>query len=67
MTGKLIIFAILAMVIWAGYTKIAQKFGLSKRPAPVHKAPKPLLTKFNLIMAGLIGLYILWGATQIFS
>ena len=69
MLGKVIILVILAMLGWAGYTKLARKLGMTtakKRPAPAQ-ANKPLLTKFNFIIAGLIALYAIWSAIQIFS
>jgi len=69
MLGKLIILVILAMLGWAGYTKLARKLGLptaKKRPVP-PQTHRPFLTKFNLIITGLIALYAIWGAIQIFS
>ena len=69
MLGKVIILVILAMLGWAGFTKLARKLGLpttKKLPVP-PQTHKPLLTKFNLIIAGLIALYAIWGAIQIFS
>ena len=69
MLGKVIILVILAMLGWAGYNKMARKLGLpttNNRPA-APQTHKPLLTKFNLIIAGLIALYAIWGAIQVFS
>ncbi len=40
MLGKVIILVILAMLGWAGYTKLARKLGLpttNNRPAPAYK------------------------------
>jgi hypothetical protein len=48
---------------------MARKLGLpttKERPAAAQ-THKPFLTKFNLIIAGLIALYAIWGAIQIFS
>lgn len=69
MLGKVIILVIAAMLVWAGYSKLTRKLGLSarKRPLPQQQAPKPLLTKFNLVIAGLIAIYAIWGAIQIFA
>ena len=68
MLGKTIIFIILCILVWGATSKLFAKLGLPSRQkiAPQTKAQKPLLTKFNLIIAGLILVYIVWGATQIF-
>lgn len=68
MLGKVIILAIVAMLAFAGYTKLARKLGLpARKPLRQPETQKPLLTKFNLIIAGLIAIYAIWGASQIFS
>lgn len=68
MLGKIIILVILAMLAFAGYTKLARNLGLpSRKPPRQPQTQKPLLTKFNLIIAGLIAIYAIWGAIQIFS
>ena len=68
MLGKVIILIILGMLVWAGASKLSSKLGRPSRQkiAPQAKIQKPLLTKFNLIIAGLVLVYIVWGATQIF-
>ena len=68
MLGKAIILIIIGMLVWAGASKLSAKLGLPSRQKmpPQPKVQKPLLTKFNLIIAGLILVYIVWGATQIF-
>ena len=67
MLGKAIVLIILGMLVWAGASKLSAKLGLSSRQkiAPQPKVQKPLLTKFNMIITGLILVYIFWGATQI--
>ena len=67
MLGKAIILIILAMLIWAGYTKLARKLGLPglKKTAAAPPEQKPILTKFNLIIAGLIAVYMMWGLVQV--
>jgi len=68
MLGKIIILAIVAMLAFAGYAKLARKLGLpSRKPPRQPQTQKPLLTKFNLTIAGLIAIYAIWGAVQIFS
>ncbi len=74
MTGKLIIFAIAMLMLWAGAVKLAARLGI--KPAARASQPasdKPRLpfwklffrSKFNLAMAGLAALYLIWGLTQL--
>mgnify|MGYP000226984058 FL=1 len=67
MLGKAIFLIILAMLIWAGYIKLARKLGVQgrKKTAAAPSEQKPILTKFNLIIAGLIAVYLMWGLVQI--
>ena len=74
MIGKLIILCVGFMVLWAGISRIASALGLKPfiRPKTARKRPKPLfsvagfnVSRFEAIMTGLVGLYLLWGLTQI--
>ena len=67
MLGKAIILIILAMLIWAGYIKLTRKLELPglKKTTSAPPEQKPILTKFNLIIAGLIAIYLMWGLVQI--
>jgi len=67
MLGKAIFLIILAMLVWAGYIKLARKLGVPgrKKTAATPAEQKPILTKFNLIIAGLIAVYLMWGLVQI--
>jgi len=71
MLGKLIILAIAMLAMLGLLHKFATRFGLIK-PPPTSKTPARQigatgfrLTKFNIAMLCLVGLYLLWGATQI--
>jgi len=68
MLGKAIILIILGMLVWAGASKLGAKLGLPSRRKAIaeQQIQKPLLTKFNMIIGGLILIYIVWGTTQIF-
>jgi len=66
MSGKAIIFAIAGLLIWAAAVKYGQKLGLVRPKAPTNdKKKKFALTPFNVMIGGLIALYILWGLGQI--
>jgi hypothetical protein len=72
MFGKFIILTIAILAVGALLHKMATRIGLI-RPKPPQNVPAQQLgttgfklTKFNIAMFCLVGLYLVWGATQIF-
>ena len=74
MIGKLIILCIGLVALWAGANRIGRVLGLkSFMKVKVEKQKiKPFfsiagfeITRFEAIVTVLIGLYLLWGLTQI--
>ena len=75
MIGKLIIFCAALIALWAGISRIGRALGLKHfvKLKTAKQKPKPLfsvagfeVTRFEAIMTALVGLYLLWGLTQIF-
>ncbi len=72
MLGKLIILAFALVAVLGLLNKFAARLGLIKfkpqSPIKVKTIGKSgfQLTKFNLVMMSLAGLYIVWGVTQLF-
>ena len=72
MFGKFIILTIAILAIGALLHKLATRVGLIQPKPPVTQSARQIgntgfrLTKFNVAMLCLVGLYLLWGATQIF-
>jgi len=72
MFGKFIILTIAILAISALLHKLTGRVGLIQAKPPVTQAARQIgntgfrLTKFNVAMLCLVGLYLLWGATQIF-
>ena len=74
MIGKLIILCIGLVALWAGANRIGRALGLNtlvKVKAEKQKI-KPFfsiagfeITRFEAIVTVLVGLYLLWGLTQI--
>jgi len=74
MIGKLIILCIGRVALWAGANRIGRVLGLkSFMKVKVEKQKiKPFfsiagfeITRFEAIVTVLVGLYVLWGLTQI--
>lgn len=74
MIGKLIILCIGLVALWAGANRIGRALGLkSFIKVKVEKQKiKPFfsiagfeITRFEVIVTVLVGLYLLWGLTQI--
>ena len=74
MIGKLIILCIGLVALWAGANRIGRALGLkSFIKVKVEKQKiKPFfsiagfeITRFEVILTVLVGLYLLWGLTQI--
>ena len=71
MLGKLIILLIAGLALFGLLHKAASKLGLIKpRPEPPKTARQIdlggfRLSKFNIAMLCLVGLYLIWGVTQI--
>jgi hypothetical protein len=72
MFGKIIILTIAILTIGALLHKWATRAGLIQPKPPAPSSARQIgnigfrLTKFNIAMLCLVGLYLLWGATQIF-
>ena len=72
MFGKIIILLIGVMAVLGMLYKFASSFGLVKPQLPTQKSSNLIdyrgfrLTKFNIAMLCLVGLYLLWGVTQLF-
>ena len=72
MFGKIIILTIATLAIGAVLHKLATRAGLIQPKPPATPSARQIgnsgvrLTKFNIAMLCLVGLYLLWGATQIF-
>jgi len=72
MFGKFIILTIAILAIGALLHKLATRAGLIRPKPPATPLARQIgntgfrLTKFNVAMLCLVGLYLLWGATQIF-
>ena len=71
MLGKLIILMIAGLALFGLLHKVTSKFGLIKpRPEPT-KTGRQIdiggfrLSKFNIAMLCLVGLYLVWGVTQL--
>ena len=71
MLGKLIILMIAFLATFGLLHKLASKLGLTK-PRPQVQTPSRQyevtgfrLNKFNIAMLFLVGLYLIWGVTQI--
>ena len=71
MLGKLIILMIAGLILFALLHKVAFRLGLTKaRPEP-PKTGRQInlggfrLSKFNIAMLCLVGLYLVWGVTQL--
>ena len=71
MLGKLIILTIAGLVLFGLLHKVAFRLGLIKtRPEPPKTGRQIYLggfrlSKFNIAMLCLVGLYLIWGVTQI--
>ena len=74
MIGKLIILCIGLVALWAGANRVGRALGLkSFNKVKVEKQKtKPFfsiagfeITRFEAILTALVGLYLLWGLTQI--
>ncbi len=71
MLGKLIILMIAGLVLFGLLHKAASRLGLIKpRPAPLRTGRQIdisgfRLSKFNIAMLCLVGLYLVWGVTQL--
>ena len=75
MIGKFIILCTGLVVLWAAISRIGRALGLKSftKPKTEKQKPKPLfsmagfeVTRFEAIITGLVGLYLLWGLTQVF-
>ena len=75
MIGKLIILCIGLVALWAGANRIGRALGLKSfiKVKEEKQKTKPFfsiagfeITRFEAIMTALVGLYVLWGLTQIF-
>jgi len=75
MIGKLIILCVGLVVLWAGANRIGKALGLKSliKVKEEKQKTKPFfsiagfeITRFEAIMTALVGLYVLWGLTQIF-
>ena len=75
MIGKLIILCVGLVALWGGISRIGGALGLKPfiKLKTAKQKQKPLfsvagfeVTRFEAIMTGLVGLYLLWGLTQIF-
>ena len=72
MFGKLIVLTIAVLAVGALLHKLATRAGLMRPKPPATPSARQIgnsgfrLTKFNVAMLCLVGLYLLWGATQIF-
>ena len=72
MFGKFIILTIAFLAIGALLHKWATRAGLIQPKPPAPSSARQIgnigfrLTKFNIAMLCLVGLYLLWGAAQIF-
>ena len=72
MFGKFIILTIAILAIGALLHKWATRAGLIQPKPPAPSSARQIgnmgfrLTKFDIAMLCLVGLYFLWGATQIF-
>ena len=73
MFGKFIILTIAILLTGSLLHKLATRLGLIRSKLPQNAPTRQLgttgfkLTKFNIAMLCLVALYLLWGATQIFS
>ena len=71
MLGKFIILTIAGLVLFGLLHKMASGLGLIKPPLVPPKAVRQIdiggfrLSKFNIAMLCLVGLYLIWGVTQI--
>jgi hypothetical protein len=71
MLGKLIILAIAVVAGFGLFHKLAMRLGLVKPKPPATPQAREIgtsgfrLTKFNIVMMSLVGLYLLWGITQL--
>ena len=75
MIGKLIILCIGLVALWAGASRIGRILGLKpfikvnvekQKTKPFFSIAGFEITRFEAIMTALVGLYVLWGLTQIF-
>ena len=72
MFGKFIVLTIAVLAVGALLHKLATRAGLIRPKPPATASARQIgntglrLTKFNVAMLCLVGLYLLWGATQIF-
>ena len=71
MLGKLIILMIAGLVMFGLLHKVASRLGLIKPRSDPLKTGRQIdlggfqLSKFNIAMLCLVGLYLIWGVTQI--
>tara|TARA_B100001564_G_C20348402_1_gene537772 strand:+ start:245 stop:466 length:222 start_codon:yes stop_codon:yes gene_type:complete len=71
MLGKLIILMIAFLATLGLLHKLASRLGLIKTRPAVPKLSRHIgasgfrLTKFNIAMLSLVGLYLIWGITQV--
>ena len=74
MIGKLIILCIGLVALWAGANRIARALGLKSfiKVKEEKQKTKPFfsiagfeITRFEATITVLVGLYLLWGLTQI--
>ena len=71
MLGKLIILMIAGLVLFGLLQKAASRLGLIKPRPALTKTGRQIdiggfrLSKFNIAMLSLVGLYLVWGVTQL--
>ena len=71
MLGKLIILMIVGLVLFGLLQKAASRLGLIKPRPALTKTGRQIdiggfrLSKFNIAMLSLVGLYLVWGVTQL--
>ena len=75
MIGKLIILCIGLVALWAGASRVGRALGLKpfikvnvekQKTKPFFSISGFEITRFEAIITALVGLYVLWGLTQLF-
>tara|TARA_B100000963_G_C22075835_1_gene430126 strand:+ start:148 stop:375 length:228 start_codon:yes stop_codon:yes gene_type:complete len=75
MIGKLLILCIGLAALWAGASRIGRALGLQpfikvnvekQKTKPFFSISGFKITRFEAIITALVGLYVLWGLTQLF-